>query len=460
MRHLRIVLDQHVPALLVDEALKFLQRRIFPGIHAQPEAHAAIHPRHQRRLRARLFLETTRGRQRCIPLAAIERIADLRQARVEFGARQSGFRLPRKDLFRRRILPERGEQVGIDAIEALAAQTFVFLERRARLGITFLRQVEHAGEVVAPPQTRVLTGERGLQIDQRLFVVLQVERPLIGHLVVRAIVVRVFAREQLPLVYPRRGRSEFRQARIEHQGLACAQARTVLVGLREIGLGLAVVAVGQVQAGPRRIRQREIRILFQRQVEQTHGLAEVVRDDRGFVGERVEPQRIQAGRGDLRQRLAVGLDVAHRFAQALAQFRVHGIERGEGRLDAASLGRLGVHGDLRGRIDHFDVHPQATADFRHRREQQRARAFAQRDLAADGAIDRGLAVAAHALQRRLHLQFRHQVDVARLFEADAQGRVQRLFQARIGGEVAHVADHDPVALVESDRRRALEHRIQ
>src|SRR3546814_5315638 len=75
-----------------------------------------------------------------------------------------------------------------------------------------------------------------------------------------------------------------------------------------------------------------------------------------------------------------------------------------------------------------------------------------RDLRGDGAIERGIGVATHAPQRIAGLQVAEHVDVARLLEADAERLLQRVVEQRLAGEVAQVADDDPVAVAEGDGR--------
>src|SRR4249919_696838 len=170
----------------------------------------------------------------------------------------------------------------------------------------------------------------------------------------------------------------------------------------------------------------------------------------GLLAQGVCPQRVQVLRRHLREGNGVLLDRRQRFAQFFAQRRGDVVDGVQCRGRAVAIGRFGIHRGLRMRIDDLGADPHASADFGHGGEDHRARTIADRDFRGDRTVEHRAGRALHAAQGVARLEVAEYVDVARLLQADAEGLCERIVERALAGEVAQVADNDPVALVEGD----------
>ena len=149
------------------------------------------------------------------------------------------------------------------------------------------------------------------------------------------------------------------------------------------------------------------------------------------------------------QRFAAGLDVgdATRRASRADRHAPRCRARPSTRIDAAPFGRLG---DTRWPGCSGSTTSRLTRSCRRLRRPSAAAARARLRAARSRCRPRGRPSSRSPRpmrsQRTAHLQVGHDVDVARLLQADAQRGFERIVQARVAGEVAQVADHHPVAL--------------
>ena len=265
------------------------------------------------------------------------------------------------------------------------------------------------------------------------------------------VIIGIQLRQQAPFFEHGSGRTELCIPCIQIKLVAGRQAIFQRERLGDIAPSGGLILADHVDARDSHIGQREIRVEFDGVFEQLqrvrHMIARV-----SIEAQRVCAQCIEIRCRNLRQRNGAGFDGAERFAETHSQLLADFVQRRQNGTETDAFRRFGINRRLSARVDHFRRDAHAAADFRNARQNQSARAVADSDFAADGAIDaRRVGIALHQCKRVADFEVRYHIDVARLFKTDAKSRLQRIVENVFAGLIRHVANDDPVALAESDR---------
>ena len=278
-----------------------------------------------------------------------------------------------------------------------------------------------------------------------------------GGVGLRAEVIRVEPGQVRPFgQLPSAGRSLHFPGR-QHQAIARCQRVAGFAGIEDVASRLVGMPLRHGDRRQPQMRSGEFPIQADRIGVLAVGLLESALCNRSG-GQGVGAQRVEIGRGGLRQRHAVALDRRHCLPQSTAQVGRHLVNGSEHRIQALATGLAGEHGGQGMRVDHLDRELQPVVQFQHGRKQHRTGAVAQRHLRGRGPVQhRGPGIVAHQGQGLPHLHVTEHVDMTRLLQADPERLLQRFVQNGLAGEVAKVAHHHPVTLGEGDGRLRTRH---